>query len=209
MKRTLLEEREYEARLRKYAKKLRQWVSMVPVFLCQLRHEIIIGRIAENNIEILKQDHEKEVETLKEEVKRLKEEIIGLQRQTEEGEQLNSDLQEQIGQLTKHVKTIPELHRDLANLQNQLGDMDRRMKQSSEQARGAGLTFALARRHDAERGIKNSHVHICLQLKSKTLPGNFFTALLKRRFFWGNSQPIYMHSRSFFVLYLKGLCSVG
>ncbi|XP_011605937.2 unconventional myosin-Vc [Takifugu rubripes] len=108
LKRTLTEEREYEERLRK---------------------------ITENNIEILKQDHEKEVETLKEEAKRLKEEIISLQRQNEEGEQLNSDLQEQISQLTKQVKTIPDLHRDLAKLQNQLSSMDQRMKQSSEQAR--------------------------------------------------------------------------
>ncbi|TNN00172.1 hypothetical protein fugu_011418 [Takifugu bimaculatus] len=108
LKRTLTEEREYEARLRK---------------------------ITENNIEILKLDHEKEVETLKEEAKRLKEEIISLQRQNEEGEQLNSDLQEQISQLTKQVKTIPDLHRDLAKLQNQLSSMDQRMKQSSEQAR--------------------------------------------------------------------------
>lgn len=116
-------------------------ITLLSLVLCQSRHTIIIGRIAENSIEILKQDHEKEVETLKEEVKRLKEEIISLQRQTEEGEQLNSDLQEQISQLTKHVRTLPDLHRDLSSLQNQLISMDRRMKQSSEQARGAELTF--------------------------------------------------------------------
>lgn len=139
-KRTLLEEREYEARLRKYVKVSTS--TLLNLFLCQSCHKIIVGRIAENNIEILKQDHEKEVETLKEEVKRLKEEVINLQRQTEEGEQLNSDLQEQISQLTKHVKTIPDLHRDLSNLQNQLITMDRRMRQTSEQARGAELTFA-------------------------------------------------------------------
>lgn len=138
LKRSLTEEREYEARLRKYVRSLQRQASLGSVFLCQSCHEICIGRITENNIEILKQDHEKEVETLKEEAKRLKEEIISLQRQNEEGEQLNSDLQEQISQLTKQVKTIPDLHRDLANLQNQLGSMDRRMKQSSEQARGAG-----------------------------------------------------------------------
>lgn len=108
-------------------------------FLCQSCHKIFIGRIAENNAENLKGDHEQEVQRLKEEVKRLKEEIISLQRQAEEGEQLNADLQEQIGQLTKHVKTIPDLHRDSSNLQNQLMALDRRMKQTAEQARGAEL----------------------------------------------------------------------
>ncbi|XP_070763709.1 unconventional myosin-Vc [Enoplosus armatus] len=108
IKKNLLEEKEYEARLRK---------------------------IAENNIEIQRQDHEKEVETLKEEIKRLKEERVSLQRQMEEGGQVNSDLQEQVIQLTKHVKAIPELRRDLNNLQNQRNNMDRRMKQQSEQAR--------------------------------------------------------------------------
>ncbi|XP_044050303.1 unconventional myosin-Vc isoform X3 [Siniperca chuatsi] len=108
IKRNLLEEKEYEARLRK---------------------------IAENNIEIQRQDHEKEVETLKEEIKRLKEERVSLQRKIEEGGQVNSDLQEQVIQLTKHVKAIPELRRDLNNLQNQRNDMDRRMKQQSEQAK--------------------------------------------------------------------------
>ncbi|KAE8296185.1 Unconventional myosin-Vc [Larimichthys crocea] len=108
IKRNLLEEKEYEARLRK---------------------------IAENNIEIHKQDHEKEVETLKEEIKRLKEERVSLLRKIEEGGQVNSDLQEQVVQLTKHVKVIPELRRDLSNLQNQRSNMDRRMKEHSEQAR--------------------------------------------------------------------------
>lgn len=104
---------------------------------------MILGRIAENNIEIQRQDHEKEVETLKEELKRLKEERISLQRQIEEGSQVNSDLQEQVMQLTKHVKVIPDLHRDLNNLQNQRNNMDRKMKQQSEQARGTGLdTFS-------------------------------------------------------------------
>lgn len=113
--------------------------TLLGLFLCQSCHEMVVGRIAENNIEILKQDHEKEVETLKEEAKRLKEETISLQRQSQEGEQLNADLQEQISQLTKHVRTIPDLHRELSNLQNQLISMDRRMKQASEQARGAQL----------------------------------------------------------------------
>lgn len=84
------------------------------------------------------------METLKEEAKRLREETIDLQRQREEKEQLHSDQQEQIGQLTKHVKTIPDLHRDLSALQNQLLSVDRRMKRASEQARGAQLPLAPA-----------------------------------------------------------------
>ncbi|XP_028306727.1 LOW QUALITY PROTEIN: unconventional myosin-Vc [Gouania willdenowi] len=108
IKRNLLEEKENEARLRK---------------------------ITENNIEIQRQDHENEVESLKEEMKRLKEEKVCLQRRMEEGEQLNSDLQEQITQLTKHVKIIPELRRDLSNLQNQKNILDRKIQQQAEQAR--------------------------------------------------------------------------
>lgn len=81
------------------------------------------------------------METLKEELKKLKEERIGLQRQIEEGGQVNADLQEQVSQLTKHVKTIPELHRELTNLQNQMNIMDRKMKDSSEQARGTSLYY--------------------------------------------------------------------
>uniref|UniRef100_A0A8D3CYR8 Myosin VC n=1 Tax=Scophthalmus maximus TaxID=52904 RepID=A0A8D3CYR8_SCOMX len=95
----------------------------------------ILGRIAENNTEIQRHDHEKEVEALKEEIKRMKEERVGLHRKIEEEGQVTSDLQEQVVQLTKHVKAIPELRRDLNNLQNQRTNMDRKMKQQSEQAR--------------------------------------------------------------------------
>uniref|UniRef100_UPI0037E98C11 unconventional myosin-Vc n=1 Tax=Semicossyphus pulcher TaxID=241346 RepID=UPI0037E98C11 len=108
IKRSLLEEKEYEARLRK---------------------------IAENNNEIQRQDHEKEVDALKEEIRTLKEERVSLLRRIEEAGLVNADLQEQITQLTKHVKTIPELRRDLNNLQNQRNNMDRKMKQQSEQAK--------------------------------------------------------------------------
>ncbi|XP_029952610.1 unconventional myosin-Vc isoform X2 [Salarias fasciatus] len=108
IKRSLLEEKENEARLRK---------------------------IAENNIDIQREDHENEVETLKEEIKRLKEEKVSLQRKIEEGEQLNSDLQEQNVQLSRHVKVIPELRRELSNLENQRKGMDRKIKQQAELAK--------------------------------------------------------------------------
>lgn len=98
--------------------------------------ELLLGRIAENNAEILRQDHEVEVEALKQEIKRLKEDRVSLQRRVEEGAQLNSDLQEQVVQLTKHVRVLPELRRDLNNLQIQRDSLDRRMKEQSEQAAG-------------------------------------------------------------------------
>lgn len=61
---------------------------------------------------------------------------MSLQRKVEDGAQVNSDLQEQVIQLTKHVKVIPELRRDLNNLQNQKNNLDRKMKEQSEQTRG-------------------------------------------------------------------------
>lgn len=87
-------------------------------------------------MEILRRDHDKEVQALKEELKRLKEEKVGLQRQVEEAGQANSDLQQQVVQLSKHVKLLPELNREISSLQNQRNGAERRMKQQSEQARG-------------------------------------------------------------------------
>lgn len=100
----------------------------------------MFARIAENDIEIQRHDHEKEVESLKEELKRLKEEKVGLQRQVEEAGQANADLQEQVVQLSKHVKLIPELNREISSLQNQRNSAERKMKQQSEQARGTVQT---------------------------------------------------------------------
>ncbi|XP_038854485.1 unconventional myosin-Vc-like [Salvelinus namaycush] len=89
----------------------------------------------EKEVKLQKEDHEKEVEVLREENRRLKEERVGLQRQTEEEAQVNTDLQDQVIQLTKHVKVIPELRKDLHNLQTQRDDLGRKMKKQSEQAR--------------------------------------------------------------------------
>ncbi|XP_046890454.1 unconventional myosin-Vc [Hypomesus transpacificus] len=94
-----------------------------------------LRKIAENNIEIQREDHEKEVEVLKEEIRKLKEERNRLQRQLEEGGQANTDLQEQVIQLTKHVKVIPELRKELHNLQTQRNELDKKMKEQSEQTR--------------------------------------------------------------------------
>ncbi|KAK7892140.1 hypothetical protein WMY93_024103 [Mugilogobius chulae] len=108
IKQNLLEEKENEARLRK---------------------------IAENSIELLQQDHEKEIEALKDELRKLREEKAGLERKVEEGTQVNADLQEQVVQLSKHVKIIPELRREVNSLQNQRNTLDRKIKEQSEQAR--------------------------------------------------------------------------
>lgn len=93
--------------------------------------------------------------TLKEEIKRLKEERVSLQRKLEEGAQANSDLQEQVIQLTKHVKLIPELRRDLNNLQNQRNNMERKMRQQSEQARSTVLILC---ENDLLYGNKKSNL---------------------------------------------------
>uniref|UniRef100_A0A6Q2ZDU4 Myosin VC n=1 Tax=Esox lucius TaxID=8010 RepID=A0A6Q2ZDU4_ESOLU len=63
-----------------------------------------VVRIAENNLELQKEDHEKEVEVVREENRRLKEERVRLQRQLEEEAKANGDLQDQVIQLSKHIK---------------------------------------------------------------------------------------------------------
>ncbi|KAJ3597016.1 hypothetical protein NHX12_003416 [Muraenolepis orangiensis] len=94
-----------------------------------------LRKIAENNMEILREDQEKEVAALREEIRRLKEERVHLQQQASQVAQVHAELQEQVVQLTKHVKTIPVLRKDLHSLQTQRDAEDRRMKEQSEQAR--------------------------------------------------------------------------
>ncbi|XP_030221748.1 unconventional myosin-Vc [Gadus morhua] len=94
-----------------------------------------LRKIAENNMEILREDHEKEVVELTEEIRRLKEERGRLQLQMGQEGQVNSDLQEQVVQLAKHVKTIPELRKDLRSLQTLRDATNRRRGEQAEQAR--------------------------------------------------------------------------
>lgn len=47
---------------------------------------------------------EKEIAALKEENRKLREDKIQVQAQVEEDTQINKELQQQLGQLTKHVK---------------------------------------------------------------------------------------------------------
>ncbi|XP_015256011.1 PREDICTED: unconventional myosin-Vc [Cyprinodon variegatus] len=131
-----LEKENMEKKLEASIKETKESFDQVKMSLQEEKeNEVRLRKIAENNIEIQRHDNEKELETLKEEIKRLKEERVSLKRKMEEGAQVSSDLQEQVLQLTKHVKVIPELRRDMNNLQNQRDNLDRRMKEQSEQTR--------------------------------------------------------------------------
>ncbi|XP_049577988.1 unconventional myosin-Vc isoform X2 [Syngnathus scovelli] len=123
IKMTLLEDKETQARLRK---------------------------TAESNLKIQRKEHDKELGILKEELRKLKDERISLQMKLEDGDQMTADLQDQVAQLTKHVKVIPDLRRDLSNLQNQKQTIDRKMMQQSEEAR--------AKLHDISRLLTGSVV---------------------------------------------------
>ncbi|KAI1889664.1 hypothetical protein AGOR_G00165270 [Albula goreensis] len=92
-------------------------------------------KIAENNFEIQKEDYEKQIEALKEENRRLKEEKIVLQQQMEEESQVNDELQTQMVQLTKHVKVVPELRKEIHSLQLQRDDLDRKMREQAMKVR--------------------------------------------------------------------------
>uniref|UniRef100_A0A8C4YZH6 Myosin VC n=1 Tax=Gadus morhua TaxID=8049 RepID=A0A8C4YZH6_GADMO len=111
-------------------------------------HGFLVVRIAENNMEILREDHEKEVVELTEEIRRLKEERGRLQLQMGQEGQVNSDLQEQVVQLAKHVKTIPELRKDLRSLQTLRDATNRRRGEQAEQARGTHLSDDLENHGD-------------------------------------------------------------
>ncbi|XP_072574051.1 unconventional myosin-Vc isoform X1 [Paramormyrops kingsleyae] len=91
-------------------------------------------KIVENNIEIQKEDYEKQVEAMKEENRRSREQNVSFQQQIEEESQVNRDLQEQVLQLTKHVKMIPELRKEVHTLQTQKDDLDRKLKQQRQEA---------------------------------------------------------------------------
>ncbi|XP_071271845.1 unconventional myosin-Vc-like isoform X2 [Salvelinus alpinus] len=131
----IVEKQDLEKKLADTATEMKDGFDQIKTALKEdLEREERLRKIAENNLDLQKEDHEKEVEVLREENRRLKEERVRLQRQTEEGAQVNTDLQDQVIQLTKHVKVIPELRKDLHNLQTQRDDLDRRMKGQSEEA---------------------------------------------------------------------------
>ncbi|XP_064785222.1 unconventional myosin-Vc isoform X2 [Oncorhynchus masou masou] len=131
----IVQKQDLEKKLADTATEMKDGFDQIKTTLKEdLEREERLRKIAENNLDLQKEDHEKEVEVLREENRRLKEERVHLLRQTEEGAQVNTDLQDQVIQLTKHVKVIPELRKDLHNLQTQRDDLDRRMKGQSEEA---------------------------------------------------------------------------
>lgn len=65
---------------------------------------LLFNRVAENINELQKEDFDKEIASLKEENRRVVEQKFQLQTQAEEDKKINNELQEQLVQLTKHVK---------------------------------------------------------------------------------------------------------
>ncbi|XP_031420587.1 unconventional myosin-Vc [Clupea harengus] len=100
-----------------------------------LENEERLRKIAENNLELQRDDSGREVEAVKLENRILREEKFRLQAQLEEETQVNVDLQEQVAQLTKHVKVLPELRKELHNIQTQKNEQERRTREQTHQAK--------------------------------------------------------------------------
>ncbi|XP_018595080.2 unconventional myosin-Vc isoform X2 [Scleropages formosus] len=91
-------------------------------------------KIVENNIAIQKKDHEKEIEALNVESRKLREENVSFQKQIEEQGEVTQDLQEQVLKLTKHVKIIPELRKEINTLKTQKDHLDRKLREQQREA---------------------------------------------------------------------------
>ncbi|KPP78078.1 unconventional myosin-Vc-like [Scleropages formosus] len=91
-------------------------------------------KIVENNIAIQKKDHEKEIEALNVESRKLREENVSFQKQIEEEGEVTRDLQEQVLKLTKHVKIIPELRKEINTLKTQKDHLDRKLREQQREA---------------------------------------------------------------------------
>ncbi|XP_076847044.1 unconventional myosin-Vc isoform X2 [Brachyhypopomus gauderio] len=98
-----------------------------------LEREERLRKVAEHSGELQKEDAAKEVAVLREESRRLREEKVRLQGQAEEDTRLHHELQQQLSQLTKHVKVIPELRREINSLKLEKVDMDRRLREQTQQ----------------------------------------------------------------------------
>ncbi|XP_028970878.1 unconventional myosin-Vc isoform X2 [Esox lucius] len=132
----VVENQNLEKKLAKLETEMKDSLDQIKTTLKEdLEREERLKKIAENNLELQKEDHEKEVEVVREENRRLKEERVRLQRQLEEEAKANGDLQDQVIQLSKHIKVIPDLRKDLHILHTQRVDLERRMKEQSEQVR--------------------------------------------------------------------------
>ncbi|XP_072528419.1 unconventional myosin-Vc [Salminus brasiliensis] len=100
-----------------------------------LEREERLRKVAEHSSELQKEDLEKEIFELKEENRRMREEKVQLQTQASEDTQINKELQEQLSQLTKHVKVIPELRKEINSLQTEKDEADRKIKEHTQQTR--------------------------------------------------------------------------
>ncbi|XP_073798784.1 unconventional myosin-Vc isoform X1 [Danio rerio] len=100
-----------------------------------LEREERLRKVAEHNSELQKEDSDKEIVAIKEENRRLREERIRLQTQVEEDVKTNTELQEQMLQLTKHVKVIPDLRKEINNLQIQRAEAEKTLRAQNLQAR--------------------------------------------------------------------------
>ncbi|XP_052399957.1 unconventional myosin-Vc [Carassius gibelio] len=107
-----------------------------------LEREERLRKVAEHNSELQKEDWDKEMVALKEESRRLREERIRLQTQVEEDEKVNAELQEQVLQLTKHVKVIPDLRKEINSLQMQRAEADKTLRAQNLQARAKMSSIA-------------------------------------------------------------------
>ncbi|XP_066522959.1 unconventional myosin-Vc [Hoplias malabaricus] len=87
-----------------------------------------LRKVAEHSSELQREDLEKEIFSLKEENRRLKEEKFQLQTQAEEDTLVNKELQEQLTQLAKHVKVIPDLRKEIHSLQTEKVESDKKMR---------------------------------------------------------------------------------
>ncbi|XP_027019679.2 unconventional myosin-Vc [Tachysurus fulvidraco] len=100
-----------------------------------LGREERLRKVAEHNSELQKEDLDKEIAALKEENRRLREEKIQLEAKAEEDTQIKKELEEQLGQFAKHVKVIPELHKEINSLQNEKTEAERMIREKTAQTR--------------------------------------------------------------------------
>ncbi|XP_036399626.1 unconventional myosin-Vc isoform X1 [Megalops cyprinoides] len=132
----LQEKQDMEKKLSDSAQEMKaNFDEMKKKFQEDLEREERQRKIVENNFDIQKEDYDAQIEALKEENRRLKEEKIVLQQQVEEGVQTSGDLQEQVLQLTKHVKVLPKLRQQVSELQRQKEELEARLHEQGTEMR--------------------------------------------------------------------------
>ncbi|XP_032089155.1 unconventional myosin-Vc [Thamnophis elegans] len=84
--------------------------------------------ILEKSFQSQKQDYEKRIESLTAEIMLLKEENARLQNRIQEMQQAQGDLKTEIDELSKQIKTIPELQKEIDFLQIQKLDAEKQLQ---------------------------------------------------------------------------------